>query len=505
MPYNNIHTLSSEQRRQFFLELFDTDPSLLNALNHEQHRRLYSVLIAINPSFMEPLLDARSTVRDMINKQHNSSTNNIVNFDSALDQSDAEETDNAHNSLSDDDNNSTYELLIVGYTLLLKRRNVKPRKCSNNINNVNIESATNQSDTDNAHNYLGDNDNNGVQENVEAIANRYTLLSKKINIKPSIIKYNSSTNNIVNIDSALDQSDAEETDNAHDFLSDDDNNGTYELLIVAIQAKANGYTLSPKRRNVKPSIRKRSNNTNNVNIKSAAEQSDAGETDNAYDFLGDNDHTTQAKANRYTLRPKKKNVKPSIRRQNSNINNIESAIDQCNRATQAKANGYMLRPKKKNVKSPIRRHNTNNVNIESALGQSDADETNNSLIAYGQDNTDEIPHDSNTLTPAINAFSYTDLENITSQSDTLTLARNRLERKTRSPMCLHNTNIEDNNQDTTNIDADQVNKISANNVSPLKSVIRSSVQKRNDIKKTEYNAQNSGALNDISKNTEDKE
>ncbi|CAG8522772.1 10823_t:CDS:2, partial [Dentiscutata erythropus] len=89
--------------------------------------------------------------------------------------------------------------------------------------------------------------------------------------------------------------------------------------------------------------------------------------------------------------------------------------------------------------------------------------------AYGQDNTDEIPHNSNT---AIDAFSYNDLENNTSQD----------------------------NQDTTNIDADQGNKIPANNVSPsLKSILRSSVQKNNDIKKAEYNAQNSGALNDIDK------
>ncbi|CAG8852378.1 27766_t:CDS:2, partial [Gigaspora margarita] len=267
---------------------------------------------------------------------------------------------------------------------------------------------------------------------------------------------------------------------------------------------ANGYMLSPKRRNVKPSIRKRSNNTNNVNIESAADQSDADETNNAHGSLGDNDHSvgqrkvTKAKANGYTLLSKKKNVDPSIRRQNSNINNavnIESAIDQHNtgktnntrdslgnNTTQAKANGYILQPKKKNVKPPIKSHSTNNVvNIESTLNQGITDETNNSLgdnVAYSQDNTDEIPHDSNTLTPALDAFSYTDLENITSQCDTLTLARNRLERKTQSPMCLHNTNIEDNNQDTTNIDADQGNKIPTNNVSlSLKSILRSSVQK----------------------------
>ncbi|CAG8857205.1 3969_t:CDS:2, partial [Gigaspora margarita] len=46
--------------------LFDTDPSLLNALNPEQRRQLYSVLIAIDLSFTEPLLDACSAVRGSV-------------------------------------------------------------------------------------------------------------------------------------------------------------------------------------------------------------------------------------------------------------------------------------------------------------------------------------------------------------------------------------------------------------------------------------------------------
>ncbi|CAG8780681.1 889_t:CDS:1, partial [Racocetra fulgida] len=63
----------------------------------------------------------------------------------------------------------------------------------------------------------------------------------------------------------------------------------------------------------------------------------------------------------------------------------------------------------------------------------------------------ENSHTSNTLTTVIDAFSYTDFEKISCQGDTLTLARNRLERKTRSPMRLRNTNIEVN-QDITNTD-----------------------------------------------------
>ncbi|CAG8804598.1 13224_t:CDS:1, partial [Gigaspora rosea] len=73
MPHNytsiSLHMLNSEQHHQFFLELFDTDPSLINALNSEQRRRLYSVLIAIDPSLTESLLDTHSAVRGIINEQ----------------------------------------------------------------------------------------------------------------------------------------------------------------------------------------------------------------------------------------------------------------------------------------------------------------------------------------------------------------------------------------------------------------------------------------------------
>ncbi|CAG8496257.1 7506_t:CDS:2, partial [Cetraspora pellucida] len=73
MPQNNlsinINTLNAEQRCQFFIELFDLDPTLPNALNHEQCHQLHSVLIAIEPSLVESLLDARSAVRGIANKQ----------------------------------------------------------------------------------------------------------------------------------------------------------------------------------------------------------------------------------------------------------------------------------------------------------------------------------------------------------------------------------------------------------------------------------------------------
>ncbi|CAG8848952.1 35998_t:CDS:2, partial [Gigaspora margarita] len=264
----------SEQCRQFFLELFDMDPSLLNALNPEQRHRLYSVLIAIDLSLTEPLLDAHSAVRGMINEQFNeaNSTFPVSEANFIL-----------HEWLTSYCNSMGKWVYAT-----TEKKNIKPLIRRRNTNNINIESALDQSDadeTDNMHDSLGNNGNNGVQENAEATANRYILPSKKIKIKPSIIKRNSSTNNVVNIDSALDQSDADETDNAHDSLGDDDNNGK------VTKTKTRQYTLPLKRSNIEPSIRRRSNNINNVvNFESATDQSDADETDNAHDSLGDNDN-----------------------------------------------------------------------------------------------------------------------------------------------------------------------------------------------------------------------
>ncbi|CAI2198753.1 7156_t:CDS:2, partial [Funneliformis geosporum] len=48
----NVSTLTSEERRQLFLALFDADPSLPNVLNSEQRHCLYSVLIAIDSSLL---------------------------------------------------------------------------------------------------------------------------------------------------------------------------------------------------------------------------------------------------------------------------------------------------------------------------------------------------------------------------------------------------------------------------------------------------------------------
>ncbi|CAB4398991.1 unnamed protein product [Rhizophagus irregularis] len=71
MSYNtnlpvDISTLTSEERCHIFIALLNTDPSLPNALNSEQRRYLYSVLIAIDSSLLP---DARSAVHGIMNEQ----------------------------------------------------------------------------------------------------------------------------------------------------------------------------------------------------------------------------------------------------------------------------------------------------------------------------------------------------------------------------------------------------------------------------------------------------
>ncbi|CAG8750230.1 17733_t:CDS:2, partial [Racocetra persica] len=69
---NDIDPTAEEiEYHQFFLELFDKDPTLPNSLSYKQYHRLYSVLIAIEPSLADPLLDAHSALRGVINKQGN--------------------------------------------------------------------------------------------------------------------------------------------------------------------------------------------------------------------------------------------------------------------------------------------------------------------------------------------------------------------------------------------------------------------------------------------------
>jgi len=62
----DIYALTTEQRQQLFITLFDIDPTVLSALNSEQRRRLYAVLIVIDPLLIG---SAYSVVNGMTNEQ----------------------------------------------------------------------------------------------------------------------------------------------------------------------------------------------------------------------------------------------------------------------------------------------------------------------------------------------------------------------------------------------------------------------------------------------------
>ncbi|CAB4381201.1 unnamed protein product [Rhizophagus irregularis] len=69
MSQNNIQIdkLTCEQRQQFFLALFNNEPSLLNVLNTEQQQKLYTALMTIDPSLKS--LNAHSTIYGTTNEQ----------------------------------------------------------------------------------------------------------------------------------------------------------------------------------------------------------------------------------------------------------------------------------------------------------------------------------------------------------------------------------------------------------------------------------------------------
>ncbi|CAG8672596.1 25_t:CDS:2, partial [Cetraspora pellucida] len=169
---------NSEQRHQLFLELFDTDPSLTNALNSEQHHRLYFVLIAIDPSLTEPLLDARSAVRGMINEQFpKGSVMNPITFNKYENYKEAQKK--AKKDVQ------WHKFLKLDKKQYLNFRSIKKKK-----------------------------------KVTEARTNEYTLPLKKKNVKPPIRRRNCNTNNNVNNGSTLDQNNIDNTDNAQDL---DDN------------------------------------------------------------------------------------------------------------------------------------------------------------------------------------------------------------------------------------------------------------------------------------------
>ncbi|RIB25577.1 hypothetical protein C2G38_2165569 [Gigaspora rosea] len=229
MPYNNtsinIYTLNSEQRHQVFLELFDTDPSLINALNSELYHRLYSVLIAIDPSLTESLLEfPKGSAMNPItfNKYENykeaqKKLKRTCSTNSTLPVSKADFI--LHEWLTSYCNSMAK---AKGYTLPPKK-NVKPhvRKCNITTNNVNAESILDQTETDETDN-LQDSLDNDQEKNklTKAKAKERVRTTTK---KKKSIKWHNGNMNSINIESDHDRSNTDKTDNAQDSFSDNNN------------------------------------------------------------------------------------------------------------------------------------------------------------------------------------------------------------------------------------------------------------------------------------------
>jgi hypothetical protein len=63
----DVAALKLEERHQFFQALFRSSPTVLNALNPEERRQAYAVLIALDPTLNPP--DPRSAIRGIPNEQ----------------------------------------------------------------------------------------------------------------------------------------------------------------------------------------------------------------------------------------------------------------------------------------------------------------------------------------------------------------------------------------------------------------------------------------------------
>ncbi|CAG8478676.1 17057_t:CDS:2 [Racocetra persica] len=130
--------------------------------------------------------------------------------------------------------------------------NVTTNNVTNNVitNNINAESALNQSDMD---------ETNNSQDSLDVDQEKIKLLKQK----------------------QRNQSDMDEADNAQDSLNVDQ-----EKHNKVTEVKAKGYVLLLKK-NVKP---RHNSNTNSINIESDHDQSDTDDTDNAQDSFGSNNN-----------------------------------------------------------------------------------------------------------------------------------------------------------------------------------------------------------------------
>ncbi|KAF0530584.1 hypothetical protein F8M41_012075 [Gigaspora margarita] len=426
MPQNNlsinIHTFSTEQRCQFFLELFDLDPTLPNALNYEQRRRLHSVLIAIEPSLAESLLDPRSAVRGIANKQFpRGSTMNPIKL-------------------------SEYE----NY----KESQKRIKKDFNEVNSTFLVSEADFVLRDWLTSYCNSMEK---KKTIEAREKGYALPPKKKNVQPPIRRRNT---NYIDVESTSDQSDTDEiSDNAQDLFECHDNindnmDESVEPNVLTPTSSASSHANIGQKNNMPKRKNSAALQPYSTNIKV-------------------NDHSTNIKVNDHKLSTVV--LENSQNNTNDEPDTLTTTTSTFSHADIGQKNTSKLiknKPKKRNT-VPMRPHSTNiKVNIYQNARNLENNED-------GQDDTNENTLEPDALTTANNVL-HADI----GQENISTLVKNKLKKKNLTPMQPHNTNIKVNNhQNAKNLENDeQSTVILEDNVLPLlRKSLRSSAQKFNNI------------------------
>ncbi|CAG8842566.1 18591_t:CDS:2, partial [Gigaspora margarita] len=174
MPQNNlsinIHTLN---------------PTLPNVLNHEQRRRLHSVLIAIEPSLV---VDARSAVRGIANEQFpKGSTMNPIKLSEYENYKESQKRIKKDNDLR----NHAASRFLRGVSLTRQPKG-KAEEVIKEFNKVNSTFLVTEADfvlRDWLTSYCNI-DQEKKKKTIEARAKEYALSPKKKNIQPPIRRHN---------------------------------------------------------------------------------------------------------------------------------------------------------------------------------------------------------------------------------------------------------------------------------------------------------------------------
>ncbi|CAG8642424.1 45450_t:CDS:10 [Gigaspora margarita] len=441
MPQNNlsinIHTFSTEQCRQFFLELFDLDPTLPNVLNYEQRRQLHSVLIAIEPSLAESLW-----IHVVLCVFPRGSTMNPIKL------SEYENYKETQKRIKKDV--QWNEFLKLDKKQYLNFRVRKTEEVIKEFNKVNSTFPVSEA------NFV-------LRDWLTSYCNSMVDQEKK----KRLLKQK-------NVESTSDQSDTDEiSDNAqdsfecHDNINDDMDESVEPNILIPTSSASSHANIGQKN-----NMPKRKNSATlqpcSTNIKVNDHSTNIKVNDHSTNIKV-NDHSTNIKVNDYQKNRNLKNDEPSTVVSEDSQDNTNDEPDALMTATSAFSHadiGQKNTSKLMKNKPKKKKHGPHaTMNLEN-----DED---------SQGDTNENALEPDALTTASDVL-HADI----GQENTSTLVKNKLEKKNLTPMQPRNTNIKVNDhQNARNLENDeQSTVILEDNVLPsLRNSLRSSVRKFNNI------------------------